>query len=580
VTDEKSLWSLAKWARNRGNPRTAFTPDLKNKQGTLASETSEKMEVLQEAFFPKPPEADLSDTQGYIYPPAKGNWVPITEHEVRTAIQMVPQDKAPGEDQIPNRILKAAQESLVPILTTVFNSSLNLQYCPKAFKKSITVSLRKPGKSDYTEPKSYRPVALMNTLGKIMDTVLARRIQHISETCELLPHTHMGGRKNLSCEHAIHLLMEKVYKAWRRKKVASLLMLDVSGAFDNVSHARLLHNLRKRGLPLQLVQWIQSYLSNRRSRIKLDEGIGPEFEVRTGIPQGSPLSPILYLFYNADLLEIGIGGALVTGYIDDVAIMIEGGSTALNNSVLTAIDQKAARRAQMHASVFAPQKYELIHFIHRRDTMKFKDKMLGLTLRIGDHDQVVEAKQNALYLGVWLDSELSGKAHLDKAVARATKSIQALSAITGSTWGATREQILKLYKAVVIPGMLYACSTWYIPSEERGFKVRKKLVEEALSRLQKKALCIATGAFRTTALSVLEVETYTLPIPLQLLQISVKTALRIKGTPTFRRIQQYRGAGYAMCKDRLSPLQRIELQASQILGPTDQIEEKVASVVL
>jgi ribonuclease HI len=228
--------------------------------------------------------------------------------------------------------------------------------------------------------------------------------------------------------------------------------------------------------------------------------------------------------------------------------------------------------------VFAPQKYELIHFIHRRDTKRFKDKMLDLTLDIGGQAQIVEAKQSARYLGVWLDSELSGRAHLDKAVARATKSIEALSAITGSTWGATRDQILKLYKAVVIPGMLYACSTWYTPSEERGFKTQKKRIEEALSRLQKKALCIATGAFRTTALSVLEVETYTLPIPLQLLQVSVNTALRIKGTPTFQRIQQYRDIGYDMCKDRLSPLQRLELQANQILGPTDQIEEKVASV--
>ena len=101
----------------------------------------------------------------------------------------------------------------------------------------------------------------------------------------------------------------------------------------------------------------------------------------------------------------------------------EGGSTALNNGVLTTIHQKAARWAQLHASVFAPQKYELIHFIHRRDTKRFKDKMLNLTLDIGGQAQVVEAKQNARYLGVWLDSELSGRAHLDKAVARATKSI-------------------------------------------------------------------------------------------------------------------------------------------------------------
>jgi hypothetical protein len=132
---------------------------------------------------------------------------------------------------------------LVPILTTVFNSSLNIQYCPKAFKKSITVALQKPGKSDYTELKAYRPVALINTLGKIIDIVLAKRIQHITKTSELLLHTHIGGRKNLSCEHAIHLLIEKVYTAWRKKKVASLLMLDVSRAFNNVSYARLLHNL-------------------------------------------------------------------------------------------------------------------------------------------------------------------------------------------------------------------------------------------------------------------------------------------------------------------------------------------------
>ena len=98
----------------------------------------------------------------------------------------------------------------------------------------------------------------MNTLGKILDTIMAKRIQYIAEKHIMLPQTHTGGRKLTSCEHAIHLVLEKVNTAWRNRKVASLLLLDVSGAFDNVSHIRLLHNLRKRGLPLEVVRWIKT----------------------------------------------------------------------------------------------------------------------------------------------------------------------------------------------------------------------------------------------------------------------------------------------------------------------------------
>jgi hypothetical protein len=201
---------------------------------------------------------------------------------------------------------------------------MDMKYCPAKFKVSITVALRKPGKDDYSQPKSYRPIALMNTMGKILDTVLARRIQYYAERYHMLPQTHTGGRKQSSCEHAIHLLLEKVHSAWRKRKAASLLMLDVSGAFDNVSHKRLLHNMRKRGLPMEIIDWTASYLTDRKTKIRLFEGLSEEFDVLTGIPQGSPLSPILYLFYNADLLEIARSNELVTGYIDDTSFLVEG----------------------------------------------------------------------------------------------------------------------------------------------------------------------------------------------------------------------------------------------------------------
>jgi hypothetical protein len=119
-----------------------------------------------------------------------------------------------------------------------------------------------------------------------------------------------------------------------------MLLLDVSGAFDNVSHKRLLYNLRKRQLPLEIIEWIASYLKDRRSKTKLQEGTGPEFSIHTGILQGSPLSPILYLFYNADLLEIGGEEDLTTGYIDDISIMVSG-KVGENNARLVEIHKKA-----------------------------------------------------------------------------------------------------------------------------------------------------------------------------------------------------------------------------------------------
>ena len=135
---------------------------------------------------------------------------------------------------------------------------------------------------------------------------------------------NMGGRKQASCEHGIHVLLEKIHFAWKQNKVASMLLMDVSGAFDNVAHERLLHNMRKRGLPQVVVEWMRSYFTGRRTKIRIAEGTSAGFGVDTGIPQGSPLSPILYLFYNADLLEVAGLSVLTTGYIDDTSVVVVG----------------------------------------------------------------------------------------------------------------------------------------------------------------------------------------------------------------------------------------------------------------
>ena len=233
--------------------------------------------------------------------------------------------KAPGPDGIINKALHIISPQITPHLTRVFNQSLQLGYCPLYFRESSTIVLRKPGKHDYTVPKAYRPIALLNTIGKIMDAIIAKRISYITERHQLLPKTHIGGRKGRSTEHAIHMIIEEIYAAWNRadRQVASLLLLDVSGAFDNVSYKRLLYNLRRRRIDKKVVAWIASLLESRHTKIVIDGHKSRQYNITTGIPQGSPLSLILYLFYNADLIETcnAQPNTLVTGYIDNVAIL-------------------------------------------------------------------------------------------------------------------------------------------------------------------------------------------------------------------------------------------------------------------
>jgi hypothetical protein len=246
---------LAKWARNRdGAYEKGITPSLKIQDpqmpGTLAETVEQKAEAFRTAFSPKPPPADLSDTDSFQYP-QQIEFPAVTAQEIQEAVRGAKAGKAPGEHGIPNSLWHKLIEIPVILETVVqlFNACINTGYNPSHFQPSITVMLRKQGKSDYQLAKSFRPVALLNTLRKFLEAVVARRISYAAETNGLLPRTHLGGRKGISTDHAIHTIIDRIKTArGKGKPVVSLLMLDVSGAYDNVSHERLLDNLKKRRL--------------------------------------------------------------------------------------------------------------------------------------------------------------------------------------------------------------------------------------------------------------------------------------------------------------------------------------------
>lgn len=535
VTEEgpKGLWRMWKWASTTQAYDQGCIPTLRHDNHEVTTPEG-KGEIFRKVFFPRPPPADLEDLRGAYYPDQL-EFPKIEEWEIEQAIRDAPAGKAPGDDAIPNGVLHLLVPSLLPYLTPLFNACIKLGYNPSHFQTSVTVVLRKGGRRSYREPKSYRPVALLNTLGKVLEAVMARRISYMLEEHGLLPPTHFGGRKGLSTDHALHHLVDRVRRDWGRGfPVVSMLLVDVSGAFDNVNHERVIHNARKLGLG-RLTPWIQSYLTARHTRIRMPEHTTPLFNTETGIPQGSPLSLILYLIYNSPLIHEGTSPwRAAYGWVDDVGLLATGRSVGQALRRLEYQYSIASQWARRHASVFAPDKCKLIHFINPRRAAHIvrKDKPL-----IIERTTILHPQDAVKYLGVWLDKELTFEEHRKQAIAKVNGTLDALKRIAGSTWGTSLEGLRRVYQATVIPQLLFASSVWY-NYKDPALRGKASIVRQ-LTKVQKRAAIIISGAFRNTAAEALDIELFLLPMQQQLERRTDEAAIRIITGPEVGRPAQW-----------------------------------------
>ena len=215
-----------------------------------------KVKALAHLFFPKKP--DVSRTpDNYKYPDPLPLPPPITSKQIKHQIKWLSPFKACSPDRIPNVVLQKCLAQLLDHVVHLFRGVFMLRTYFQGWREFTTAVLRKPGKPNYEVPKAYRLIALLCTIPKVLTAIVAEDIAHLVEKNTLLPDTHFRGRPGRTTTDAIHYLVDKVKSAWGKKKVTSILFLDVEGAFPNTVTDRLIHNLKKRQIPASYIKFIK-----------------------------------------------------------------------------------------------------------------------------------------------------------------------------------------------------------------------------------------------------------------------------------------------------------------------------------
>ncbi len=211
--DPRGVWALARWGKNKSMSPRALPkfPSLSRQDGTLAATFEEKVERLRETHFPAPLGADLEDIAEVEYLSPMPGGGDLTEAEVYSSMRRPSQDKAPGINGIPDRFLRAVYSELEEEIRHLFQGCFEIGYHPRKFKEANTVILKKPQKENYADPNSYRPIALLDTLGKMFETVIAARLRDCAEANNLLPEEQTGARQGRSVETALETITDAVH---------------------------------------------------------------------------------------------------------------------------------------------------------------------------------------------------------------------------------------------------------------------------------------------------------------------------------------------------------------------------------
>ena len=272
-------------------------PPLLKPDGSITYHPLDKANILADSFNSKQSREELQLPLG-CHPLPVFNTFAFRSSEIKFLLSDL--DAYGGTD--PNGLfpllLKRLSSQLAPKLAVIFRI-LGRQGAFSVCWRSGNITPIPKGSSASPSPNDYRPISITPILSKIFERLLAKRLSVYLRP--FLPETQFGFRKGLGTADALLLLNHELQSALDKNYESRVVSLDFSAAFDTVNHKGLIFKLKSVGVGGSILSILSEFLTNRQQRVVVDGSFSPYSRVYSGVPQGSVLGPLLFIFYTSDM---------------------------------------------------------------------------------------------------------------------------------------------------------------------------------------------------------------------------------------------------------------------------------------
>jgi hypothetical protein len=456
--------------------------------------------VPSEDLFPLPSTSLPSDNSDRMNEP-------FSFPELLCAIDHL-KDTSPGVDGIPYSFVTRASNITKRYFLNIINHVFFTGMVPDLWKIQIVIPILKPGKNP-NDSSSYRPIALSSVLAKILEHLIKNRLEWILENRKILARSQFGFRRGTGTIDSLSILTTDIRIAFSNNENVVAVFLDIAAAYDNVDLALLRQKMQQLSIPSRITNVICNLFMARFIRVRTNGSLLPPRPVWKGLPQGSVLSPILYSLYTYDLESTVDSFCSILQYADDIVLYA---TSALFKDCETRLNS-----ALFYLNVWLGL-HGLSLSISKCKSLAFSRKRNIPHIDLSLDDQVIEVVESVKFLGVFLDSKMTGITHLNYIASKCEKSVNVMRSLSGVRWGAHPYMQKILYNAIVRSHFDYASFI---------LEPCNKLALAKLDRIQAKCLRIITGAMKSSPINALQVECVDPPLILRRQYLSDRFFLNI-----------------------------------------------------